>query len=56
MTRRATKKETPTQSYTRDQVLALLKRQIEACTASAEGNCTEYTAKMKVRETKVIEI
>lgn len=51
---RGIKKQQPA-TYTRDQVIALLKKQIAVCAAAAEGNCTDYTAKRKIREVKPVE-
>lgn len=50
----AAKKEK--QVFTREQVIELLKKQIERCAQAAEGNCSEYTAKKKVKETKILEV
>ena len=42
--------------FTREQVVELLNKQKERCSLSIDGNCTEFTAKRKVLETKIMEI
>lgn len=45
------------QSFTREQVQELLKKQIQACAAAIDGsNLSEYCAKTKIRTTKLVEI
>jgi hypothetical protein len=44
------------QTYTREQVIELLKRQIADCADSIQGNCSEYCAKKKILETKIVEV
>ena len=40
--------------FTREQVIALLNKQKERCSLSIDGNCTEFTAKRKVLEAKLV--
>jgi len=42
--------------FTRVDVIELLQKQIKKCSESAVPNCTEYTAKLKILETKLIDI
>jgi hypothetical protein len=43
------------QTFTREQVILLLKKQISDCADSIQGdNLSEYNAKRKVLETKII--
>jgi hypothetical protein len=44
------------QTYTMEQVIELLKRQIADCADSIQGNCSEYCAKKKILETKIVEV
>lgn len=43
--------------YTKTEVIKLLKKQIADCADSIQGdNLSEYTAKRKVLETKLVEV
>jgi len=43
--------------FTRDEVLVLLQKQISACAESIQGdNLSEYNARRKINETKLVEI
>lgn len=41
-------------TFTRKQVEEILKKQILECSYSIEGNLSEYTAKLRVKETKLV--
>lgn len=41
--------------FSREEVLLLLKKQVDHCAASINGNMTEYTAKKKITETPLVE-
>ena len=48
--------ETRRQTFTREQTLELLKKQIALCTLSIQGdNLSEYNARRKIMETKLID-
>ena len=48
--------ETSRQTFTREQVIKLLKKQIEGCAMSIHGdNLSEYNARRKIMETKIVE-
>lgn len=55
MTATKGKPKEPKQSFTREEVEQLLKRQIAECAARIEGNTTEYYARTKILETKPVE-
>ena len=40
--------------FTREQVVELLNKQKERCSLCIDGNCTEFTAKRKVLEAKLV--
>ena len=40
--------------FTREQVIELLNKQKERCSLCINGNCTEFTAKKKVLEAKLV--
>jgi hypothetical protein len=45
------------QTFTREQVIELLKKQITDCADSIQGdNLSEYNAKRKIMETKIVEV
>ena len=49
--------ETRRQTFTREQVIELLKKQIALCALSIHGdNLSEYNARRKIIETKIVEI
>jgi len=52
---KASKTKQPKESFTREEVEQLLKRQIAECAARIEGNTTEYYARTKILETKPVE-
>lgn len=45
----------PKESFTREEVELLLKRQIAECAARIEGNTTEYYARTKILGTKPVD-
>jgi len=48
--------ETRKRTFTKEQVIELLKKQIEGCAISIHGdNLSEYNARRKIRETKIVE-
>ena len=48
--------ETRRQTFTREQVIELLKKQIALCALSIRGdNLSEYNARRKIMETKLID-
>ena len=48
--------ETRRQTFTREQVIELLKKQIALCSTSIKGdNLSEYNARRKIMETKIVE-
>jgi len=52
---RTAKPKTQPETFTRQQVIELLERQLKKAADSIQGNTTEYTAKRLIRETKLID-